>query len=137
MKLLCYLTALSLLVAVQSIITEEDAIERHKIQEKCQNETGVSDKLLSKSLNRQWEDDPKLKQQVLCVSKKRGLMTESGELVFDVWRSQLKEVITNDEEVEKIINECVVKKDTPEETTFNAVKCVQKKTFFARATEGR
>jgi uncharacterized membrane protein YheB (UPF0754 family) len=121
----------------KSIITEEDAIERHKIQEKCQNETGVSDKLLSKSLNRQWEDDPKLKQQVLCVSKKRGLMTESGELVFDVWRSQLKEVITNDEEVEKIINECVVKKDTPEETTFYAVKCVQKKTFFARATEGR
>jgi hypothetical protein len=99
-------------------MSEQDAIERHKSQKKCQNETGVSDKVLSKIRNRQWEDDPKLKQQVLCLSKK-------------------KEVITNDEEVEKIVNECIVKKDTPEETTFNAVKCVQKKTSFAHSTEGR
>jgi hypothetical protein len=121
----------------KSIISEEDAIERHMSQEKCQNETGVSDKVLSKIRNRQWEDDLKLKQQVLCLSKKNGLMTESGELVFDEWRNHLKEVITNDEEVEKIVNECIVKKDTPEETTFNAVKCVQKKTSFAHSTEGR
>jgi hypothetical protein len=76
-----------------------------------------------------WEDDAKLKQQVLCMSKKHGQITESGELVLDVWRSWVKKVGAKHEEDEKILNECVVKKDTPEETMFNAFKCVQKKVF--------
>ncbi|XP_068912167.1 B1 protein-like [Tenebrio molitor] len=134
--LLCYLTSVTLLVAVQTITPEEDAKVIHKIQAKCQNETGVSDELLTKSLNRQWEDDPKLKQQVLCVSKERGLVTESGELVVDAWRTTVAKVIANDKEAEKIVNECVVKKDTPEETTFNAMKCAQKQ-IFAYSNGGR
>jgi hypothetical protein len=120
----------------KTITPEEDAKVMHKIQAKCQNETGVSDELLTKSLNRQWEDDPKLKQQVLCVSKERGLVTESGELVVDAWRTTVRKVIANDKEVEKIVNECVVKKDTPEETTFNAMKCAQKQ-IFAHSNRGR
>jgi hypothetical protein len=118
MKLLCYLTALSLLVAVQvstlrslgfsltgtifkTITPEEDAKALQKIEVECQNETGVSVELITKALNGHGEDDPKLKQQVLCVCKKRGLITESGGLVVDAWKSQMKKVNANDEKVRK------------------------------------
>jgi hypothetical protein len=98
-----------------------------KIEIECQKETGASVELITKSINGHWEDDPKLKQQALCMCKKRGLVTESGELVVDAWKNQMKKVNANDEEAEKIVNECAVKKDTPVETAFNALKCVQKK----------
>jgi hypothetical protein len=128
MKFLCYLTALTLLVAVQTTTPEEDAKALHKIEVECQNETVVSVELKVKALiNGDGEDDPKLKQQVLCVCKKRGLITESGELVVDAWKAQMKKINPNNENGEKIINECVVKKDTPVETAFNALKCVEKK----------
>ncbi|CAH1363856.1 unnamed protein product [Tenebrio molitor] len=126
MKLLCYLISFTLLVTVQAI-TLEQAETMYKIGSKCQNEPGVSQDIVNRARNDDWEDDPKLKQQILCVSKKLGLATESGEMVVDSWRSGLRKVSINDEEVERIVNECVVKKDTPEETAFNAVKCVHKK----------
>jgi hypothetical protein len=49
--------------------------------------------------------------------------------VLDVWRSWVKKVGAKHEEDVKILNECVVKKDTPEETMFNAFKRVEKKVF--------
>ncbi|CAH1363857.1 hypothetical protein MTP99_000191 [Tenebrio molitor] len=124
MKLLCYLTSLTLLVTVQTQIPNEAISE---IEKKCQNEIGVSQEVLNRAHNGDWGDDPKLKEQMLCMFKKFGLATESGEMVVDLWRSLLKQLGINDEEVESIVNECVVKKDTPEETAFNTAKCVDKK----------
>jgi hypothetical protein len=98
-----------------------------EIEKKCQNETGVSQEVLNRAHNGDWGDDPKLKEQMLCMFKKFGLATESGEMVVDLWRSLLKQLGIDDEEVERIVNECVVKKDTPEETAFNTAKCVDKK----------
>jgi hypothetical protein len=47
-------------------------------------------------------------------------------VVVDVLRGRVRKVSDNDEETEKIINKCAVKRDTVEETVFNTFKCVMK-----------
>jgi hypothetical protein len=142
MKLLCCLTSLILLVAVQvstlhffhsslteticKTLTEEQIEKLNKISKKCQNESGVSQEVITKARNGDWEDDSKLKRQAVCVAKKTGLVTESGEIVVDLWREKVRKVSDDDEETEKIINKCAVKRDTVEETVFHTFKCVMK-----------
>jgi CRISPR/Cas system CSM-associated protein Csm2 small subunit len=125
MKLLCCLISLILLVTVQAL-TEAQIEKLNKISKKCQNESGVSQEIITKARNGDWEDDPKLKRQVFCVARNAGLATESGEVVVDVLREKVRKVTDNDEETEKIINKCAVKRDTVEETVFNTFKCVMK-----------
>jgi hypothetical protein len=85
--------------------------------------SGVSQETIDKVRTGVLVDDPKMKKHVLCFSKKTGVATEAGDTNVEVLKAKLKHV-ASDEEVDKIVQKCVVKKATPEETAYDTFKCI-------------
>lgn len=50
-------------------------------------------------------------------------MSEDGELQLDVIKSTLKKVSGSEEEANRVVDKCAVKKATPEDTAFDTVSC--------------
>jgi hypothetical protein len=104
-------------------LTDEQIQKRNKISKECQQVSGVSQETIDKVRTGVLVDDPKMKKHVLCFSKKTGVATEAGDTNVEVLKAKLKHV-ASDEEVDKIVQKCVVKKATPEETAYDTFKCI-------------
>ncbi|EFA07546.1 odorant binding protein C03 [Tribolium castaneum] len=119
-----FLVCLLFVIVAANALTKEQKEKLDKISKECKNQSGVSQELIDKARTGELINDPKLKAQIYCVSKKAGLATEAGEINMDNLKTKLKKVAANDDEVNKIIQKCVVKKPTPEETAFEVYKCL-------------
>nr|ALR72491.1 odorant binding protein 3 [Colaphellus bowringi] len=73
-----------------------------------------------------YQDDMKLKKQILCFNKKVGLQDENGDIVLDVAKSKLFDIVKDEKKTMDILKKCAVKKDTPENTAFESAKCLHK-----------
>ncbi|KAJ3648070.1 hypothetical protein Zmor_019906 [Zophobas morio] len=107
-------------------LTDEQKKKLDEVSKECKTESGVAQDLIDKARNGELVDDPKLKSQMLCVAKKANLATAAGEINLDVLKTKLKKVAADDAEVDKLVQKCAVKKDSPEETAFEAFKCLHK-----------
>lgn len=107
-------------------LNEEQTEKLNKLSKECRALSGVSQDTISNARNGNFEDDPKLKEQILCIAKKVEIMTESGEVNNEVLRRKLRKVADSDEEAEKVFNKCATKKSTPGETAYETIKCIIK-----------
>ncbi|RZC42569.1 PBP GOBP domain containing protein [Asbolus verrucosus] len=123
MKLFVF-CVLAATVAVHAL-TDQQKQKLNAYINECKAQTGVSQELIDRGRKGEFVDDPTVKSQILCMMKKIGMATESGEVVVDDIRNKLRKVSENDEEVGRIIQKCVVKLDTPEETAFEVSKCIR------------
>nr|QUP79500.1 odorant binding protein 7 [Monochamus saltuarius] len=89
----------------------------------CVAETGVDEEMAFKAMDGVFADDPKFKSFLLCFGKKAGFHNDAGELLTDVVRAKLLEMFS-DEAVVNEMMKCSVEKATPEETAFEACKCM-------------
>jgi hypothetical protein len=108
----------------QAVLTDKQIQQLQKHTKVCRAETGVSLELIAKARNGDFADDLKLKEHFLCVGKRFGLATESGQIDLHVLRSRVRKATASEEETDNIVSKCVVKKDTPRETFFELSKCI-------------
>lgn len=86
----------------------------------CATETGVEEDVIKETLQGEFTEDEKLKKHILCVGQKLGFMNEGGELQTEVIKEKLGDVVDN---VDELLEKCVVDKGSPEETAFGFAKC--------------
>ncbi|KAF7278589.1 uncharacterized protein LOC143200547 [Rhynchophorus ferrugineus] len=92
----------------------------------CIQETGVDRELVQKTREGIFEEDPKLKEFAFCMGKKAGFIDDAGEPQLDVMRQKTGQLLKDPVVVEKLVKECGVKKETPQETAFYASMCFSK-----------
>ncbi|XP_044265628.1 B1 protein-like [Tribolium madens] len=107
-------------------LTKESVDKLEPISKECRELNGISEDIILKVRRGEAVNEPKLKNHILCVSKKTGLATETGETNVEILRTKLRKVSESDNEVNNIIQKCVVKKITPEETAFEIFACLRK-----------
>ncbi|RZC42568.1 B1 protein [Asbolus verrucosus] len=123
MKLfICVILAI---IAGTQALTDEQKANWKKWSEACQAEAGVTSETIIKARTGDYNpEDSKLQVHTLCFAKKAGLADDSGEPIIDSFKAKLKRVSDSDEEVDRMIEKCLVKKDTPGETLLRAYKCI-------------
>ncbi|RZC39145.1 PBP GOBP domain containing protein [Asbolus verrucosus] len=124
MKFLVRFCALFALIFSTYALTDEQKEKLNVYSKECKTQSGVTQDLIERGRNGELVDDLTLKKQIVCVMKKIGMATASGELDVEYIRNRLKKVSGDDEEVERIIKKCVVTRDTPEQTAFEVSKCL-------------
>jgi hypothetical protein len=124
MKLLLCLVFVALVAATYADIRREKVQEYSDI---CKTESGVSEESLTKVRNGDEVDDPKLKDHAFCILKKSGFIDASGEFQVETITKKFKEISEHPETIDALVTKCAVKKDTPEESSFQFLQCVHKK----------
>lgn len=76
-----------------------------------------------KAMDGEFTDDPKFKAYLLCFGKKMGFHTDAGGFQMDVIKAKLSSMVADQSLVDKIL-ECAVEKGSPEDTAFEAAKCM-------------
>ncbi|KAL3288144.1 hypothetical protein HHI36_002592 [Cryptolaemus montrouzieri] len=109
-------------VATQAL-TDEQIHKLDTYREDCAKHTGVDKELAIKARNGDFVEDEKLKEHLYCFSKKIGFQNEAGDLQLDVIRQKLAQEIKDTKVLEDVVKKCAVKKDTPQETSFQVAKC--------------
>lgn len=112
----------------QADLTEDQIQKLKRYHAACAGETGVDTSLVTKARKGEFSDDPKLKDHLFCVAKKIGFMTADGEIQKDVLKQKLAPAINDEAAAQKLIEDCAVKKDTPQATAFETVQCYYVKT---------
>lgn len=94
-----------------------------EMNQACMKETGASEEMMTKTLTGEFPDDPKLKQQLLCIGKKSGFFDANGKHNTEEIKKNLMVVFPDEARVEQILNDCFKDQDTPEETAYTGAKC--------------
>ncbi|XP_063913912.1 B2 protein-like [Zophobas morio] len=116
---------LLLSTCVLAALSPEQIAKLEPISKECRTESGMTAEEITKFRNTpQFEDSPKLRKHALCLYKKTGLISESGDMESEVVKSRLQAAGASAETIAKILN--CAKKDTPEETAFELAKCIFK-----------
>ncbi|XP_970331.2 B1 protein [Tribolium castaneum] len=121
-------TCLVLVVIAASAqhLTEEQKNNWRKWSNECKVLIGVSQEAINKIRNNEFDSvDDKIKKHGLCFAKKASLADSSGNIIINQIKIKLKRVIEDDEEVDRIVTKCTVRKNTPEETTFETFRCLR------------
>ncbi|KAJ8970112.1 hypothetical protein NQ317_019658 [Molorchus minor] len=115
---------ISLMGLVQAgILNDEQKAKIIEFDKECRKETNLDDDVAQKAKNGEYVDDPKLKKQFFCFNKKAGFQNESGDFQVDFIKSKLNDITKDEQITNNLINKCLVKKSTPEDTAFEAIKC--------------
>nr|QUP79498.1 odorant binding protein 5 [Monochamus saltuarius] len=128
MKFAVAIVCLVVVAAARANLTEEQIEKLKGYHKDCAGETGVDTGLVTKARKGEFSDDPKFKEHLFCVAKKIGFMTADGEIQKDVLKAKLGPAINDDAAAQQLIDECAVKKDTPQDTAFETIQCYYVKT---------
>ncbi|KAJ8970113.1 hypothetical protein NQ317_019659 [Molorchus minor] len=129
MKLLFVVVALTTIVLASGAgLTEEQKQKLSGHHKECITESGVDNELVSKARKGEFTEDPKLKDHLFCLAKKIGFMNDSGDIKKDVLKTKVGSVVGDDSLADKLIDQCAVKKSSPQETAYETVKCYSEKT---------
>nr|XP_023022172.1 uncharacterized protein LOC111510480 [Leptinotarsa decemlineata] len=120
-----FLLALIAMAHTQEL-TEEQKVKIMEYNKECMEETKVAMEVVLKAAEGVYVDDDKLKKQILCVNKKIEVQKENGDIDIDVTKKKLMTILKDEKKVDDVIKKCVMKKDTPENTAFEAAKCMHK-----------
>ncbi|KAJ8932127.1 hypothetical protein NQ314_014908 [Rhamnusium bicolor] len=104
-------------------ISREDKEKLFRYHKECVEKTGVDEKLVDESQLGQYPEEPEFKEYTFCLSKRLGLQNEAGEFQMEAVKAQLSKHIQDSAEVDKLIETCVVQKDSPIESAYNTFKC--------------
>ncbi|RZC40484.1 PBP GOBP domain containing protein [Asbolus verrucosus] len=82
-----------------------------------------SEESCNKKRKHETDEDVLLSEVTFCIWKKAGFISESGDLFIEVIKTALRQS-NSDEEVEKLVNKCAVKKATPQRTAMAVMMCM-------------
>ncbi|KAJ8924162.1 hypothetical protein NQ315_006946 [Exocentrus adspersus] len=105
-------------------ITQEQKAKLDKYREECKQQSNVDVEILKKMREGVFTDDPKLKEFLLCVSKKAGFQNEAGEVQQDVIVEKLGHAMSDEEKAKKLIEKCGTQEGSPAGVVFKVVKCL-------------
>ncbi|CAG9860395.1 unnamed protein product [Phyllotreta striolata] len=90
----------------------------------CIDKTKIDFELLLKLKEGVFEDNPKVKEFLVCLYKNLGGFNGNNELQTDFIKQKMQMVSGESKIVDEIVKKCVIQKKTPEETAFECSKCV-------------
>lgn len=96
--------------------------------ENCRVETGFDKKEYANV-----EDligDPESQKLFLCVANKGNMLDDTGALKRDSVKEVLPKVVKELPLVETLLDDCLIRKDTPGETVFQAFICIEKRIYY-------
>ncbi|RZC37080.1 PBP GOBP domain containing protein [Asbolus verrucosus] len=120
--------AVALAVVGVQALTDEQKEKIKAYHKDCSAESGVDQDLISKARKGEFVDDAKLKEHLFCFSKKAGFQNDAGDIQEDVIRTKLNAELKDLDATNKLITKCAVKKDTPQQTAFDTIKCYYENT---------
>ncbi|XP_049826335.1 B2 protein [Aethina tumida] len=118
--LLCFVFAITY---VDCTLTVEQLERLTEYSRACRAETGATISQVTRAIAGYFDDDPKLKAQLYCISRKVGFQNDVGDMVLDVIREKIASIITDPHMVDELIELCAIKQATPEETAYITLKC--------------
>lgn len=121
------LSSINWLYNSQAKLTDEQVSKLKETRKVCTEESGVDTATLDAAKKGQFADDDKFKAYLLCAGKKIGFIDAAGEPQHAVIKSKLGAAIDDQDLADKLDAECAVKKNSPEETAFEIVKCSYEK----------
>ncbi|XP_045460711.1 uncharacterized protein LOC123671088 [Harmonia axyridis] len=74
--------------------------------------------------------DPQSRKLFFCVAKSGGLLDASGYLMKELVRRVLPTPVKEAPDVERLLNECVTRKGSPEDAVFNTFICVERRIYY-------
>ena len=108
---------------IQAALSPEQIAKLEPISKECRTESGLTVEEVTKlRTTQQYENSPKLRKQALCLYKKTGFISESGDINSEVVKSRLQSAGASDDTIANILKSA--KKDTPEETAFALSKSI-------------
>lgn len=80
----------------------------------------------------QVDNDPKMKEYLLCMNKNAGIQDESGYFNNNMIEKTLRRGGFNDETIKEVLEACPKLKQTPEETAYEFMRCFYANTIFRK-----
>ncbi|KAF7272389.1 hypothetical protein GWI33_014816 [Rhynchophorus ferrugineus] len=123
-----YLVMFSIAVLVKGeLFTKEELTKLKQYEDDCIKESGVDKSTLIRVVqNKEYVDDPKLKEHILCCCKKLKFVNDDGTVNKDQLTEKFVEKFKHKKAVEEAVKTCGIKKDTAVDTAFEMVKCFHK-----------
>nr|AXO78383.1 odorant binding protein 5 [Xylotrechus quadripes] len=119
--------SISVVLVAEAGLTDEQKQKLIAYHKECGAQSGVDKELIAKARKGDFSDDPKLKEHLFCVAKKIGSFNEAGEIQQQVLKPKITAALGDEALAQKLLDECAVKKDTPQDTVYAAVKCYYEK----------
>nr|AHE13799.1 odorant binding protein [Lissorhoptrus oryzophilus] len=116
------------LACIEAQLTDEQKAKLKEHYTVCVGGTGVDKDVVTKARQGNFVDDPKLKAFAFCMSKRIGFQNEAGDVQPDVVKAKLSGAINDPAAADKLIQQCLIKKENPEDTAFNAFQCYYENT---------
>lgn len=107
-------------------MTDEQKNKLDEYSNECLKESNVEETVLKKAEKGVYSDDPKLKIHAYCVSKKINLQNGRGELQRQHIKEKLMKQMKDENEIETILQMCLIQKENAEDTAFESIKCLHK-----------
>ncbi|XP_072394788.1 B2 protein-like [Diabrotica undecimpunctata] len=107
-----------------TVLSPEVQAKILSIGKTCVEETGVDVSKLLEMQTGNFIEDPKVKEHLLCMSKKSGAQKENGDFDEDLIRKTLVDISKDPAKTDEIIKKCMIKKPLPEDSTFESCKCL-------------
>ena len=107
-------------------LTDQQKEKLEKYSAPCRQESGITQEEVNKVDVANFPDDAKTKKHVLCVLKKLEFIDDNGDLKIEKIKPTVVAASEGEEQSEKIVAKCAVKKDTAEDTAFQLVDCLHK-----------
>ncbi|XP_056632620.1 B1 protein-like [Diorhabda sublineata] len=106
------------------VLTPEIRAKLIENGKKCYKESGVDMDLILKIKDGVFTDDPKLKEHLFCVNKSFGIQQQNGDFNETIMRGIVEKSGADDKKADELIKKCLVKKDSPENSAFESMKCI-------------
>nr|AXO78390.1 odorant binding protein 12 [Xylotrechus quadripes] len=129
-SVIVFLCAIVGILAQNRLIVEEQML--HHIHDACQaNPATYADHDLLHDLSANL-DNPQVGAHMLCESKGVGLQKENGQLDPDTIRDKISLTIGDAAQVDRLVKECAIPKNTPEKTAIHLFMCLDRNgvTYF-------
>nr|APC94187.1 odorant-binding protein 28 [Pyrrhalta maculicollis] len=128
MKLFISFLIVAIVCCANAELTAEQKEKVKGYHKECIDVTGANPDLVKQAREGKFADDEKLKNHILCVSKKIGFQNDAGDIQTDVLKHKLGAALGDQAVADQLISTCAQPKANPAETAFQTLKCYYEKT---------
>ncbi|CAG9829121.1 unnamed protein product [Diabrotica balteata] len=118
-----FFLAVALLGGIESVSDADKDMVR-QLHEKCLPISGATQEMVNQAMTGNFPEDSAFKDHVYCMTKAYGFFKENGQIDIGVVESELHKRIADPVLRTEIKAKCLVLKETPQETAFQATKCL-------------
>ena len=110
-------------------LNEEQLSYISSVAQKCEQDSNVSLQLSHDLANHKipdvskYYDNEPLRKYILCVHTKAGFLNKDGSYNIKALKKWIKDGVDSDEKADELIQKCVAKRETLEDTAFDTFNC--------------